>query len=256
LDEVLASGKPRFPFCVCWANESWTRRWDGGNNEMLVQQVHSAEDDAAFIESLLPLFRDERYIRVNGRPLLLVYRVDLFPDVRRTAATWRRIVGEAGLGDPYLVTVESFANAVDPRSIGFDAACEFPGHQMPPTVQHKLPKALGDTNFRVFGYPQYADFMMNRAPPAYKRLRAVLPSWDNTPRMGARANLFINASPAKYQEWLARIVARTCEEQTGDERIVFVNAWNEWGEGCHLEPDQHYGRAYLEATRAAVESAR
>ncbi len=126
LDEVLASGKPDFPFCVCWANESWTRRWDGGNDEMIVEQKHGPEDDRAFIESLLPMFRDKRYIRVNGRPLLLVYRVDLFPDARRTAGIWREATREAGLEEPYLVTVESFANAADPQSIGCSATRSTP----------------------------------------------------------------------------------------------------------------------------------
>jgi len=252
LDEVLASGKPEFPFCVCWANESWTRRWDGGNDEMIVEQRHGPDDDRAFIESLMPMFRDERYIRVNGRALLLVYRVDLFPDPPRTAGIWREAARKAGLEEPYLVTVESFANAADPRSIGFDAAVEFPGHQIPSTVQHKLPRDF-EPKIRVFGYPQYADFMMDRSAPAYKRFRAILPSWDNTPRMGANANLFINASPEKYRQWLERSVALTRKEHAGDEQLVFVNAWNEWGEGCYLEPDQKHGHAYLEATRAALE---
>ncbi len=98
--------------------------------------------------------------------------------------------------------------------------------------------------------------MMSRPAPSYKRFRAILPSWDNTPRMGAKANLFINALPEKYRQWLERIVALTRAEREGDEQLVFINAWNEWGEGCYLEPDQKHGHAYLEATKAALESAR
>ena len=95
--------------------------------------------------------------------------------------------------------------------------------------------------------------MMRRQHPAYKRFHAVLPSWDNTPRMGERGSLFVNASPAKCGEWLAHVVQRTRERFAGGERLVFMNAWNEWGEGCHLEPDQLMGLAYLRATRAALE---
>jgi lipopolysaccharide biosynthesis protein len=251
LDELVRSSTA-LPFCVCWANETWTRRWDGGDNEVLVAQQHTPEDDLRFIESLFPMFADARYIRVDGRPLLLVYRVDLFPDARRTAGTWRDATRRAGLGEPYLVSVESFGNKGDPRQFGFDAAVEFPGHQLPADVE--LPRERTGLTARLFDYPRYADFMMRRPDPGYKRFHAVLPAWDNTPRMGERGSLFVNAAPAKYGEWLREAVRRTREEFAGDERLVFVNAWNEWGEGCHLEPDARMGRTYLEITRDAVES--
>lgn len=251
LDDLLAS-RTALPFCVCWANETWTRRWDGGNHEILIAQEHSPEDDLRFIESLVPMFRDERYIRVQGRPLLLVYRVDLLPDAARTAATWRDACRRARLPEPYLVSVESFANTGDPRAFGFDAATEFPGHQFPPDVE--IPRERTGLAARLFDYPRFADHMMRRPDPGYKRFRGVLPSWDNTPRMGERASVFVNTSPAKYGEWLREAVRRTREEREPGERLLFVNAWNEWGEGCHLEPDAALGRAYLEVTREAMRS--
>jgi lipopolysaccharide biosynthesis protein len=253
LNEVVASGKPRFPFCVCWANESWTRRWDGGDNEVLVRQEHSIADDLAFIHGLFPLFRDERYIRVLGRPLLLVYRTDLFPDPRRTAEAWRRATRDAGLGDLYLVKVESFQGTGDPETIGFDAAAEFPGHQVPAETEYDVRHQIPGFQTRLFNYPAYADLMMQRPEPGYKRFAGVLPSWDNTPRMASRGSLFADSSPAKYQEWLATAVKQTRRRFRGDERIIVINAWNEWGEGCHLEPDQKYGLEYLRATRAALD---
>lgn len=252
LEELLRSSTA-LPFCVCWANESWTRRWDGGNHEVLMAQEHSPGDDLRFIESLLPMFGDARYIRVGKRPLLLVYRVDLLPEPRRTADTWRDAVRRAGLDEPYLVSVESFANKGDPRAFGFDAAVEFPAHQFPPDVE--LPQARTGLKARLFDYPRFVDYMMRRPHPGYKRFRAALPSWDNTPRMGERASLFVNTSPALYGSWLREAARRTCEELDAEERIVFVNAWNEWGEGCYLEPDAALGRAYLEVTRDAMRSA-
>jgi lipopolysaccharide biosynthesis protein len=254
LNEVLASGKPQFPFCVCWANESWSRRWDGGDKEILVRQEHSLEDDKAFIESLLPVFKDERYIRVHGRPLLFVYRTDLFPDPRKTVEVWREAARRAAIGELYLVKLESFSNAGDPETVGFDASVEFPVHQIPVEIQYDVKHENPEFQARLFDYQRYVDLMMARPAPAYKRFKGIFPSWDNTARMAGRASLFINSSPAKYREWLSHAIQQTKSTFEGDERIVVINAWNEWGEGCHLEPDQKFGLAYLQATRAAFDA--
>jgi len=130
LNEVLRTGEPDFPFCVCWANENWTRRWDGLDQEVLIAQTYSDEDSVAFIRALVPTFRDERYIRVNGRPLFLVYRTGLLPDPRRTTEIWREELHQAGVGDPYLVRVETGLHGPEPRpeELGFDAAMEFAPH--------------------------------------------------------------------------------------------------------------------------------
>src|SRR5450755_1537677 len=124
-NEVLASGKPDFPFCLCWANENWTRVWDGGEQNVLLQQHYSAQDDLAHIQALIPALADPRYIRINGRPLLLVYRTELLPEPARTAEIWRAEALRGGVGDLYLARVENFVSSVDPASIGFDAAVEF-----------------------------------------------------------------------------------------------------------------------------------
>ncbi|MGH9586930.1 MAG: glycoside hydrolase family 99-like domain-containing protein, partial [Acidobacteriaceae bacterium] len=129
--EVLASKRPEFPFCLCWANENWTRRWDGQSQDVLMAQHYSPEGDRAMIRELLPAFRDPRYIRVRGRPLFLVYRAGGLPDPRATAAIWREEAAAAGLPGLYLCRAESLDEAVspqDPTQIGFDAACEFPPH--------------------------------------------------------------------------------------------------------------------------------
>src|SRR5215472_7810222 len=129
LDEVLRSGQPDFPFCVCWANENWTRRWDGGNDELLVAQTYSPESELALIADLLPLFRDPRYIRVEGRPLLLVYRANLMPEPRRATDAFRSVARAAGESEPYLAMVH-IAGMPRPGAWGFDAAVEFPPHSM------------------------------------------------------------------------------------------------------------------------------
>jgi GT2 family glycosyltransferase len=248
--DMLTQRRPDFPFCLCWANENWTRRWDGHEDEVLIGQEHSPEDDRRFVESLLPFFEDDRYIRVDGKPLLLLYRARLLPDLPRTAAIWRRTAREAGVGDLYLGAVQSFdTGEIDPRTWGFDAAVEFPPHGY--AVAASPP---GGARFegRFFDYAKSAARFSARTLPSYPLFRTAMPSWDNSPRRGRRAHIFVNGTPQAYERWLETIVRQTRHFKTGDERIVFINAWNEWAEGNYLEPDQERGRSYLEATARAL----
>ena len=257
-DEVLATGEPDFPFCLCWANEPWSRRWDGSRDDLLIDQRYSAADDESHIRSLIPAFADRRYVRIDGRPLFLVYRTELLPDAARTADRWRTILAREGIGEVYLARVENFRNDIDPASIGFDAAVEFaPDFRLCGAVLESA-DAISAEAFRsntVLDYDTVVANMLNAATPPFKRFRAVFPAWDNSSRRrNARATIFVNSTPEKYQRWLAHTARETIARFEGDERIVLINAWNEWGEGCHLEPDQEYGRRYLEATRAALQA--
>jgi lipopolysaccharide biosynthesis protein len=254
--EVLASGRPDFPFCLCWANENWTRRWDGLSKDVLMAQHHSPEDDRAMIRDMLPALRDRRYIRVNGRPLLLVYLTQKLPNPAATAAIWREEVAAAGLPGLYLCRVESFQDPTPtpaPESIGFDAACEFPPHRIQ-SVPPRPPVSGLDPGFcgMLCDYVEVARYAAADPQPPYRRFHGVMPSWDNTARTGPRARIAVNSSPEAYRGWLESVVGRTRREFAGDERLVFINAWNEWGEGCHLEPDRVHGYAWLEATAAAL----
>jgi hypothetical protein len=261
-NEILASGKPDFPFCLCWANENWTRRWDGEEREVLMAQDHSHEDDLAHINSLLPAFRDQRYIRVNGKPLFLVYKTNLLPDPKKTAQIWREAARKAGIGELYLVRVENSFQGFDPspREIGFDAAAEFAPNWgcLGPKVTDSLPlyDEARNEDLAIHDYDEIMLKMLSKPRPDYPLFRGVFPSWDNSARRKNGATLFVNSSPEKYAFWLSQIARYTLENFSGDERLIFINAWNEWGEGCHLEPDQAYGHRYLEATRLALTLAR
>ncbi len=254
VDQLLQHPEIDLPFCLCWANENWTRRWDGGDQEVLIAQSYDPALHERFARDLIPYFSDPRYIRIDGKPALLVYRGDIIPDLRATLAAWRRIWSEAGIGEVYLIGIESF-RVFHPQEAGFDANCEFLPHQVDrfrvapdePLRHPLLPvQFLGD-------YNMLADYWSERPRPEYKRFRSIVPSWDNSSRRRkGGAGVFINATPERYGSWLERTLERTCEEFEGDERLVFINAWNEWGEGCHLEPDVRHGRAYLEATRDAL----
>jgi lipopolysaccharide biosynthesis protein len=254
LDEVLASQQPDFPFCVCWANENWTRRWDGRDDELLARQRYAPEDPQALVRAWLPMFEDRRYMRVSGRPLVLVYCADALPEPVRWTEIWRQEARRAGHPDLYLAHVLSVnQRTADPAALGFDAAVEFPPHWMRSTLLTEAALDLVD-GFRgaILDYVACARSALGRPEPDFPMLRGVMPGWDNTARAGAAANIFVNAEPANYERWLKGIVDWTRARRQGDERIVFINAWNEWAEGCHLEPDLRYGRAFLEATQRAL----
>src|SRR5688572_14635998 len=249
VDEVLSQGEPDFPFCLCWANESWTRTWDGLNQNVLIRQTYGAEDDRAHIRWLARAFADPRYIRVGGRPLLLVYRAHHLPSALRTGTIWREEAQRLGLGDLYLCCVESLpSDRLDPTRIGFDAAVEF----QPDWERLGVPAATLPDNSRVFDYATTVERMRAKPPAPYLRYPCVTPGWDNSPRRREGAVLLTNSTPELYGQWLEAATARMLAP-SADENLVFVNAWNEWGEGAHLEPSARWGRAYLEKTREVVE---
>lgn len=254
VEAMLAGGAPDLPFCLCWANENWTRRWDGKNDEILIAQLHSPEDDVAMIRDLIRHFRDPRYIRVDGKPLLIVYRTDLLPDSAATVRRWRDECRRAGIGDIYLCVVRRFDMAAN-GTAGFDAMVDFPPHGCIAAELTRATRGL-DAAFggRIFDYQDLVHDAMQRLPRSRGKLPnypGVMPSWDNTARKGSRAHVFHGATPLRYRAWLAEAMRAALDDARLAEPIVFVNAWNEWAEGCHLEPDQEYGLAWLEATRAA-----
>ncbi len=256
LERLLTTGKPDIPFCLCWANENWTRRWDGRENEILIAQAYSDENDEAFILDLIRYFQHPNYIRIEGRPVLLIYRVELLPDVKRTAETWRRVCRERGVGEIYLASVESFKLATKrepPYRWGFDATVEFPPHES--ACPAAVPGELYNPRFSGV-VSDYRDLVLNcvrREVAGWVRFRTVVPSWDNTARRPDDAFIFHRSSPGAFQAWLEAAMEETCDQNSSEERVVFLNAWNEWAEGNHLEPDQLFGHGYLEAVRNACD---
>ena len=265
--EVLASGRPDFPFLLCWANENWTRAWDGGDREVLMPQAYSEEDDVAHLRWLATAFADPRYVRVDGRPVFLVYRASDLPDPRRTTETWRREARRLGIGELYLARVEGFASerAVPPDEWGFDAGVAFVpewqtlGRPLRRALPWRALRTLGLTSegYRqhVFDYDAVVAEMLARPAPDYPRLPCVTVAWDNSARRRENAVVYRDATPETYERWLRTELDRLAA-RTDVPHLMFVNAWNEWAEGSHLEPDARWGRAYLEATRRAVESVR
>ncbi len=253
LEQFIGNPSFDFPFCICWANENWTRRWDGHDNDVLLGQKHTAESDLRFIQDIEPILRDPRYIRVGGRPLLIVYRPALLPDCADTVARWRTHCRDVGIGEILLVMVQF--DAEDPRPFGFDVAVEFPPHKLArnlPSINASLPSLNPDFTGYVIDYQELVEQSKNWPVPEFNLIRGVFPGWDNEARKPQQGYMFAHSSPERYRDWLASAVDYSRQHPIDGESLVFVNAWNEWAEGAYLEPDRRYGYAYLEATRNAL----
>jgi len=252
VDTLLAHPEIDIDFCLCWANETWSKRWDGKDHHILAQQTFSDEDDIRFIEYLAPFFRDRRYIKVNGRPLLQVYRVSKLPSARATANRWRDWCRINGIGEIHLVAVTH--SEIQPsdshlKKIGFDAYAAFTPHNFP--CAH-IPSEAGlfESGYRF----NYADGVARyqASDVKEKSYECCTLGWDNTARFGKKAMIYLNFSMHKYHKWLVEAVRRTRQNFEGDNKLIFINAWNEWAEGAYLEPDKKYGYAALNTTSRAI----
>ena len=253
-DRLLATGKPDFPFCFCWANENWTRTWDGGDKEILMGQEHSDESDERFILDLIPAFRDPRYIRVEGKPLLIVYRPGLLPDPAATARHWRETCRREGIGEIFLARMQMFDWELEGRDPGYDTVIQFPPVSRGVSPNLKNSVRLHDSA-KFTG--EVRDYRLSAAHYPFENIGPALwpgvcPSWDNTARRMERGHSWIHSSPEIYHRWLSIVAHRARQALPPQQRFVFINAWNEWAEGCHLEPDEKFGYAWLNATRLAL----
>jgi glycosyltransferase involved in cell wall biosynthesis/SAM-dependent methyltransferase len=252
LDAVVKSGQPDFPFCICWANENWTRRWDGQAQQVLLEQRHSLSEDRRFMLDLLPYLEDPRYVRVDGRPVVVVYRPDLMVNAADTAAVWRDECSRAGIGDIHLCAVQFRTS--DPGPLGFDAAVEFPPHHFPaPEITGRIDGLEAAFGGSVFDYRAGVLELIERPRRAeYRLYRGVMPSWDNTARRMEQSLIYHGADPDLYEAWLRSAINQPQPADGITENLVFINAWNEWAEGTVLEPRRDLGYAYLRATARAL----
>jgi hypothetical protein len=272
-NEVLASGKPDFPFCLCWANENWTRRWDGMDQEILLQQDYAKYDPAAHIDWLSKAFADRRYITIHGKPLFLVYYADHMPDVGKKVSAWKKATMEKGFPGLYLCAVRSYRFRLTEDEcfkMGFDAIVDFQPNpkDYPRSDNHyrdlfrryvnRLIDLVGMNNvvgklseYNQFDYAKLVDAVMSKPVPKYTTFPCVFPSWDNSPRKKYQSTIIQNNDAELYGKWLADAFTKIRHQPT-EEQIVFINAWNEWAEGCYLEPDCRNNRAFLEATKQVL----
>jgi len=260
VDEILSLGKPDFPFMLCWANENWARNWDGGFKDVLIKQEYSHEDDINHMRWLCEnVFPDSRYIRVNGKPVFVVYRVSLFPDFKETVRTWRKVAKEEYNTELYLIET-MFPGDPSHTSLteGVDAAMDFQPLGVMTSGLPLVPVKMIDSTENekqkptVYNYSQYVDYCCGSELPQ-KCYPCISPGFDNSPRRIGRTFLsFTECTPKNFGRWLYNALCRKCDFGNSDENFVFINAWNEWAEGNYIEPDQKWGRGFLEEIKEAI----
>jgi len=261
--EVLASGRPDFPFCLAWANGSWSGVWHGAPDRILIEQTYPGRgDDERHWEFLTEAFRDRRYITVDGAPLFVVYAPRELPDARRVTDLWRELAIRAGFPGLHLVAVSQAEGAWDPRALGFDAIAVsnqtkiaiLPSRSVLEALTKRVRAGYRTLRGRPLDVHRYEDalsYFLEDAPPHVTRYPCIIPGWDNTPRSGRRGVVLHDATPEHFRHHVREAVQQV-SGYPPEHRIVFLKSWNEWAEGNYLEPDERHGRAFLEVLRDAV----
>lgn len=250
-DEVLASGAPDFPFCLCWANETWSGVWHGVPNKILIEQTYPGEaDHRAHFAALLPAFRDPRHIRVDGKPLFVIYRPTWFEDAAATLRLWRGMAEKAGLAGLYLLGYSTRVGE-DLTPFGYDGVIRGPDFKQRRRrndwrnplirVKQKVSTLRGLPHVRELA--ELAASQLGE-PGGDTLYRSIAHAWDNTPRSGRNGVAYTNPDPELFRKVLTAAVGEVSGRPT-EHRLVFLKSWNEWAEGNHLEPDLRHGMTYL-----------
>ncbi|WP_296706057.1 glycoside hydrolase family 99-like domain-containing protein [Rhodoblastus sp.] len=255
--ELLLESDIDMPFMLIWANENWTRTWDGSESEILLEQDYHPDDEDALIDDIARHFSDRRYIRLNNRPLFVIYNPKNVPESAQTIGRWReKLTTRIGV-EPLLFMAQTFGE-LDPRPHGLDGALEFPPHKLSnrlpgrPTPDAYSPEFAG----RVIDYDDFANASLDENEPEdFPLIKTIVPNWDNDCRRPNRGLTLEGSAPHKYETWLTELLTRAMDAPVFGTPIVAVNAWNEWAESAYLEPDVHFGAAYLNATARAYVSA-
>lgn len=259
LAEVVSSGLPDFPFCVCWANQTWSGIWHGSPDRVLIEQTYpGVEDHKAHFQALLPAFQDHRYIRVDGRPLFIIFIPYDIPDHAATLQLWRDMAAQNGLNGLYLVAYTQSDDAMDLRGLGYDGVIRSQNFKQRPWPKPwRRPFTYLRSRLRhLMNHPtvaRYADLVSEglaswRDGTSYP---CVVHAFDNTPRSGRNGVVYDGAAPEAFRPLIEGAVA-SVQSLEPENRLIFLKSWNEWAEGNHLEPDRKYGFGYLEVLREAL----
>lgn len=281
-NEVLASGKPDFPFCLCWANHDWTNKsWKKGNTQktgsMIMQMQYSEEDHINHFYNILPAFRDKRYITVDGKPLFAVWAPRNIPNGKRFVELWQNLAKQNGLPGIHFVGYTANANKKLPNGkislyetnkasafyqsvldIGYDAVISSGLTRAQSIIQGRLGLAWNILTYKTripsSSHLDYSKVMRHYYvdEDAWENVYpTLLPQWDRTPRAGSKTEFLINSSPGKFQSTIEEALSYL-KDKTSEHRILFLKAWNEWGEGNYVEPDQQFGHGWLDAIKNAI----
>lgn len=257
-NEVLQSGQPDFPFCLCWANQTWTGIWHGNPGRVLIEQTYPGfEDHKQHFNVLLKAFTDSRYLKIDDKPVLLIFRPNELYESVNVIEFWKELALKAGLGGLYVIGVTEMPEW-NPHEYGFDASViqrlpstkKWVSRRYPlkwfinkyqrltrkPVIysyRDELPEALACVDNNIITYP------------------CIIPNWDNTPRSGNKGIVLHESTPELFRSNFKKILTAT-EKKSKEKNLIFIKSWNEWAEGNHLEPDLKFGRAYLEIIRDEV----
>lgn len=260
IQKILELKEPDFPFMLCWANESWSRTWDGNEKKMLMQQKYSDEDSVNHINYLIDYFKDPRYIKVQGKPVFCIYNSVDIPNIDNTIKIWRFEAKKHGL-ELYICRFEAkgFTGEMYMND-NFDASVEFQPDFSLLQKGFNLSNLINQLSRRFFGrnamplitsYKKLVRLSLQKTKPNFKRYPGITPSWDNSARR-RDSLIYFGSTPILFKNWF-KVVYSDFSPFSDDENFIFINAWNEWAEGCHLEPDMKYGLQYLKAVRDIVE---
>lgn len=263
IEEIIKHPQPDFPFCLAWANITWKGSWYGAENQVLVEQTYPGEADVReHFNAVLPVLKDPRYFRVNNKPLFFVYYPHLMPKAKQFTSLWRELAEASGLGGLYLVAYTRPHSPWPPEQYGYDATLIY-GHaptdivaRMHYTPQERLAKLQRHGWLRRKPAVHPYDKVIEAGIPTentcpHRNFPTVFPNWDNTPRAGRDGLVFTGATPEKFERYLRR-AEHYVKDYPKEEQLVFIKSWNEWAEGNYLEPDQVYGRGWLEALKKVV----
>ena len=260
-NDVLTSGKPEFPFCLAWANESWTRTWEGDEKEFLVKQEYSDVDDLAHARWLAEVFSDSRYIRIEGRPLLMIYRAPMLPNSWKTIEVFRNECVRLGVPEPYIIGRDTHNPGEDMRNFGCDITetstprLDLLYKKMTPFKSkfiRNIQQGIFSSVLNVYDYKTACNIAKDNLP-SHHLIRSIMVGWDNTARRASKSLILNNVTPEYYYDAFLEILKGLTDKPV-NQKIVFINAWNEWAEGMHLEPDIRYGHKFLQATGLALEN--
>lgn len=282
-NEVLESGKPDFPFCLCWANHDWTNKtWKKGSSlrrdSMIMKMEYSMEDHVAHFHHLLPAFRDHRYVTVDGKPIFGIWSPHTFPDVEQFIELWQRLARENGLPGIHFVgytenakgrTSDGKISLWDTKQAGniYKSVLDKGFDAVMPSGMFRAQSMCHSTLSMLWYYITKNTFLPTSNRTDYEKVMrnyyveedawenvypTLMPQWDRTPRAGSKTNLLTDATPEKFQRSVEEAV-ELIKDKAPEHRILFLKAWNEWGEGNYVEPDQKFGHGFLQAIRNAIE---
>jgi hypothetical protein len=277
----LDSKELDFNFCLAWANETWSRRWDGRDHHILVQQTHIPDKDRwlAHFRYLIKAWSDERAIKIDGKPVFLIYRAHRIEKIGEMFDFWQDMAVREGLKGLYFIAIKQYEFPVPDVLKYFDAVVNFQPFEAiysPDFPDQKVIQKGFIQRFRIlpekaldilrsmryflfrsltfYDYEMVWRHILQEGPGEYglPAISGAFVDWDNTSRYGKRARIFRGASPERFEFYFQKLVEKVAKRPE-PERFIFINAWNEWAEGAYLEPDERYGYRYLEALKRCLE---